>query len=257
MALKVAVVGATGRMGALSCRLIENSDDLELAATLDSKSDLAEILQADVVLDFSIPATSPKVVSFAIEAGKNVLVGTSGWGAKEIEAVRKEVESSQGVGVLIVPNFSIGSVLATRFATTAAKYLRDFEIVETHASTKLDSPSGTAIRTAEQMASARGAQNNPGTVPASKPQEQRARGQLVEGVPVHSIRYPNANAKQQVILAGEGEVLRIEHEAVSLTAYEAGILASLRYLPKVTGVQVGLDVVLGLAPLLSEGFLTK
>src|SRR5690606_16042121 len=117
-----------------------------------------------------------------------------------------------------------GSVLATRFATMAARYFDSMEIVEAHAATKIDSPSGTATRAAELMAGARG---DRGLVD-SPHTDQRARGQEVAGIPVHSIRLQGVVAKQDVLFGGRGEVLTISHETLSPAAYEAGILLALR-----------------------------
>lgn len=242
MTVRVAVVGATGRMGTLVSRLVEESEGFELTAGVDSKGELSAMLDADVVVDFSVPAVSPAVVDFAIEHGLNVLVGTSGWTSERIAAVEAKVGADPAVGVMIVPNFSLGSVLATRFATTAARFFDSIEIVESHGASKIDSPSGTAIRTAELMAAAR----TDGALVAAPHADQRARGELVAGVPVHSIRLQGVVATQEVLLGGTGEVLTIRHETFAPTAYEAGIALALRALPTARGVTVGLDSLLGL-----------
>lgn len=244
MTTRVAVVGATGRMGTLISRLIDESDDFELAAKLSSKDPLSEMLDADVVVDVSAPAVSPTVVEFAIANGLNILVGTSGWTSDAIYGVSTRVASASNVGVIFVPNFSLGSVLATRFAVTAARFFESIEIVEAHGGSKIDSPSGTALRTAELMSSER-ARAEQGLV-AAPHTDQRARGQLVAGIPVHSIRLQGVVAQQDVLLGGEGEVLTISHETLSQTAYEKGIMLALRSLPTALGVVVGLDAFLGL-----------
>lgn len=248
MTIRVAVVGATGRMGTLVSRLIDASDDFELAAGIGSKGDLADILDADAVVDVSVPAASPGVVDFAVEHGLDVLVGTSGWTSERIAAVAAKVAAKSaagsGVGVIIVPNFSLGSVLATRFAATAARFFDSIEVVEAHGPSKIDSPSGTAIRTAEFMASERTAARR-GLV-AAPHSDQRARGELVAGIPVHSIRLQGVVAKQDVLFGGTGEVLTLSHETLSPAAYEAGILLALSALPEARGVTVGLDALLEL-----------
>ncbi|GAA3743334.1 4-hydroxy-tetrahydrodipicolinate reductase [Leifsonia bigeumensis] len=247
MTIRVAVVGATGRMGALVSRIIEESDDFELAAGIGSKGELADILDADAVVDVSLPAASPRVVDFAVEHGLDVLVGTSGWTSERIAAVEAKVAAKAAagseVGVIIVPNFSLGSVLATRFAATAARFFDSIEVIEAHGSSKIDSPSGTAIRTAELMAAERTAAGQ-GLV-AAPHTDQRARGEQVAGIPVHSIRLQGVVAKQDVLFGGTGEVLTLSHETLSPAAYEAGILLALRALPTASGVTVGLDSLLG------------
>lgn len=242
MTVQVAVTGATGRMGSLVSRLIDETDDFELAARLSSASELSGLLDADVVVDVSVPAASPAIVDFALDNDLSVLVGTSGWTSERIAAVEAKVASHPNVGVLFVPNFSLGSVLATRLAAVASRHYDSIEIVEAHGAGKIDSPSGTAVRTAEIMATARG-----GRGPVAAPHaDQRARGELVAGVPVHSIRMEGVVATQEVKFGGPGEVLTIRHDTYSQAAYEAGILLALRALPELTGVMVGLDSLLGL-----------
>ncbi|MDO9590980.1 MAG: 4-hydroxy-tetrahydrodipicolinate reductase, partial [Microcella sp.] len=79
MVIRVAVVGSSGRLGSIACALIERQNDLSLVAQLDSRSDLGEMLGADVVLDVTTPGVSPTIVDHAVRNGLKVLVGTSGW----------------------------------------------------------------------------------------------------------------------------------------------------------------------------------
>jgi 4-hydroxy-tetrahydrodipicolinate reductase len=242
MTTRVAVIGATGRMGGLVTRLIEASDDFELAASIDSRGELSDMLDADVAVDVTVPAASPLVVDFALAHGMSVLVGTSGWTGERIAMLDKKITGNLSVGVIIIPNFSLGSVLATTFATMAGRFYDSIEIVESHGATKIDSPSGTAIRTAELVAAARG-ERGPVNAPHT---DQRARGQQVSGIPVHSLRLHGIVAKQDVLLGGSGEVLTISHETLSPTAYEAGIMLALRALRTARGVTVGLDKLIDL-----------
>jgi len=241
--IKVAVAGATGKMGQLAIRLIEAADDLELHSALGSGSSLDDMLGADVALDVTHPAASPAIVEFAAGAGIPIVVGTSGWSRDRIAEITTFVRGHDDAGaVLFVPNFSIGSVLATAFAALAAPYFDSIEIVEAHHAGKVDSPSGTAVRTAELIGEARGAAG-----PVSAPHaDQRARGQLVSGVPVHSLRMAGTLAEQRVVMGGDGETLTFTHSTLSPSSYEAGILLALRRAPEASGVSVGLDVLLGL-----------
>ena len=232
---RVAVVGATGRMGQLVARLVEQTPGFELVASLDSKGELSDMLGADVAFDVTLPQVSPKVVEFAVAHGINAVVGTSGWSGERIESLRRAIDGNLAVGVLIVPNFSIGSVLATSFAALAARYFDSIEIVEAHSASKVDSPSGTAVRTAELIGAARSELGPVGAPHA----DQRARGQQVGSVPVHSLRMQGVLAKQDVHFGGVGEVLTLTHETISPAAYEAGILVALRAARDARGVPVG------------------
>jgi 4-hydroxy-tetrahydrodipicolinate reductase len=242
MVIRVAVVGASGRLGSLACTLIEQQSDLALVARLDSRSDLGEMLGADVVLDVTAPGVSPTVVDHAVRAGLKVLVGTSGWSEERLRTLRGLVAQHPDAGVIVIPNFALGSVVATHLAAIAARFFESIEIVEAHHAAKVDSPSGTAVRTAELIGHAR-ADLGPVVAPHT---DQRARGQQVASVPIHSLRLQGVVARQEVHLGGTGEVVTITHETLSPSSYEAGILLGLRAAVETTGLVVGLDSLLGL-----------
>jgi len=244
MTTSVAVVGATGKLGQLVTRIVREEDDFELVAALDSKADLSRVLGVDIVVDVTLPAASQGIVDYAVENGINVVVGTSGWTSQRIASLENRVAARGDVGVIIIPNFSLGSVLATTLSTIAARLFESIEIVETHSSSKVDSPSGTAVRTAELMGAARGALG-----PVAAPHtDQRARGQQVSSIPVHSLRLQGVLARQDVIFGGTGETLTISHETISSSSYEAGILVALRAAREARGVTVGLDKLIELGP---------
>ncbi|GAA2174617.1 4-hydroxy-tetrahydrodipicolinate reductase [Agrococcus versicolor] len=229
---RVGVLGASGRLGAAAVAAIAEADDLE-AVPLDARGDL-DLSGVDVVLDATILAASERIVDAAVAQGVAIVVGTSGWSAARVAALRDR----GATGVRIVPNFSIGSVVGTHLATIAARHLGAVEIVETHHAGKVDAPSGTAVRTAEAIAAVR-------AVDAPTP-DAPGRGTLVAGIPVHALRLPGASARQEVVLGGTGETLTIRHDALGHDAYAAGILLALRA-DRPTGVVVGLDDLLGLA----------
>lgn len=241
MSISVAVVGATGKLGSQLCSLIEASDDFVLAAQLSSKSDLAEMLPADIVADVSLPSVSRSVIEYAVTHGKNILVGTSGWSTERIASLDSLFAQHPDVGALFVPNFSLGATVSAHVASILATYFDSIEIVETHATTKVDSPSGTAVAAAERISLARG-----GDILAPHV-EQRARGELVAGVPVHSLRMAGVLAKQDIVFGGLGETVTVSHVTSSNESYAAGLMASLRATVNLRGVMVGLDHVIKLA----------
>lgn len=237
MTTRVAIIGATGRMGTLIDELIAELDDFEVVARLRSTDPLDGMIGADIAVDVTVPAVSQSVVEFAVEHRIPTLVGTSGWSSERIKSITQRVAATEGLGVIIIPNFSIGSVLATSFAATAARYFQSIEIVETHHASKVDSPSGTAVRTAELIGQAR-LELGPVIAPHA---DQRARGQQVSSVPIHSLRMEGVVAQQDVIFGGTGETLTISHQTLSPTSYRAGITLALRALLTTDGVVVGLD----------------
>ena len=153
--IHVSILGATGRMGALAKQVIDADSNLKLHSALDSSSPMEQMLGADVVLDFTNPAVSESLVLFAIESGLRTVVGTSGWSQQKLAVLEKALTANPESSVVVVPNFSVGSMLAQRFAAMSAKYFDSIEIMEAHHEQKVDSPSGTAIRTAELIADAR------------------------------------------------------------------------------------------------------
>jgi 4-hydroxy-tetrahydrodipicolinate reductase len=229
-------------MGALAQRLIAEADDLELHAALGSADPLSDIDGADVVFDVTVPAVSPDVVAAALDRGIPVLVGTSGWTSDRIAALQRRVGDDAQPGVVIVPNFSVASALATAFSAMAAPWFDSIEIVESHHAGKVDSPSGTAIRTAELIGRAR-AEVGPVSAPHA---DQRARGQQVASVPIHSLRHAGVSARQEVVFGGVGETLRVTHDTLTDDSYAAGILLGLRAVRDARGVVVGLDRLLDL-----------
>lgn len=238
----VAVAGASGRLGSFVCSVIEAHPGFELVARLGSGSDPAEGSGADVLFDVTHPEVSPGIVRRAVEGGQRVIVGTSGWSAERLAEIQSLVDDHAGASVLVVPNFSLGSVLGTMLATIAASHFDSIEIIEAHHPGKIDSPSGTAVRTAELIAEARGEREL--QAPFS---EQPARGQLVAGVPVHSLRMQGVIARQDVRFGGEGEELTITHVTHSADSYRAGIKAALEASSDISGLVVGLEHVLGIA----------
>ena len=236
--ISVAILGASGRMGALTRELVDVDPNLKLHVAMGSKSNPEQMLGADVVVDFTLPASSEGLVRFAVANDLKILVGTSGWSESKLTGVKSQLDSHPKAGVLVVPNFSIGSMLLQRFAAEAAKHFGSVEIIEAHHAGKVDSPSGTAIATAEKISESRkGAPLIPGV-------GQPARGEIFAGVPIHSLRQPGVSAKQDVIFGGTAEQLTLSHEVSSSQAYSLGILRSIEFIANNTGLHVGLDSVL-------------
>ncbi len=231
MAQTVSVVG-TGRMGSLALDIIEQTEGLSLHSALNSKSDLAEMDGASIVTDFTRFDVSQTVASRAIDNGQHLIIGTSGWTGQAMEDIQSQDLTS---AVLFVPNFSVGSMLLQMFSASAAKFFDSVEIVEAHHPNKIDSPSGTAVRTAELMAQARGEEfHSPNT-------DQQARGEVVAGIPIHSIRMAGVSANQEVNLANDFESLKLVHNTNSHQAYAKGMQLAMLAVSGMQGVNVGLS----------------
>jgi len=241
--IKVAVIGAQGRMGAEVCRAVEAADDLELVAALDEGYDHAQLSGAQVAVDFTTPNVVMGNVKAALDAGLHVVVGTTGFDDAKLAQVREWLTAHPDLGVLVAPNFGIGAVLMMRFAATAAPYFDSVEIVELHHPNKVDAPSGTARRTAEMIATARGDRPSPDATTESL---EGARGSDVHGVRVHAVRLAGLVAHQEVLLGGHGETLTLRHDSLSRESFMPGVLLGVRWVVDHPGLTVGIEKPLGL-----------
>lgn len=239
--LRVAVIGANGRMGQAATAAIDAATDLELVATLRRGDSLETLLAAgtQIVVELTVPDSSETNVRFAVEHGLHAIVGTTGWDAARQAALEDLLNLHPGVGVLIAPNFALGSVLASRFAAQAAKYFDSVEIIELHHPHKVDAPSGTAIRTAQLIAEARS--SLPAAPDATETALDGARGASVHGVPVHSVRLAGLTAHQEVLLGSTGEQLTFRHDSFGQDSFMPGILLGIRQVAQHPGLSYGLD----------------
>jgi 4-hydroxy-tetrahydrodipicolinate reductase len=200
--VRVALNGRSGKVGSVLGPALEAAGH-----------QLVDLGEAEAMVDFTAPEAVVENVTQAIEAGVPCVVGTTGWDPDEVDARARE----RGLSVLYAPNFAIGAVLMMRLAEDAARYLPRAEIVELHAETKKDAPSGTAKATAER----------------------------VGGAEIHSVRLPGLVAHQEVLLGGEGQLLTIRHDAFSRDAYIPGVLLALERISTLPpGVTVGLEAIL-------------
>ena len=245
---RVAVLGAKGRMGSESVRALNDADGIEVVAQVDVDDPLDLLVEsgAEVALDFTQPAAALDNVTWCVEHGVNVVVGTSGFDDAKIDRVRALLGEAPSVGVLIVPNFSIGAVLMMRFAATAAPYFESIEVIELHHPNKIDAPSGTATRTAEMIAAARAEAGSPPLPDATTTDPEGARGAKVAGIPVHAVRARGFTASQEVLFGGEGETFSIRHDSIDRASFMPGVVAAVRAVSGRPGVTVGLETVLGL-----------
>lgn len=244
--IAVGVLGARGKMGSAACDAIDASEDLDLVARVDVDDDVSALDVADVAVDFTSPSAVMDNLTWCIHHGVSAVVGTSGFTAQKLASVERLLTDAPQVGVLVVPNFSIGAVLMMRFAAEAARFFESVEIVEMHHPTKLDAPSGTARRTAEMVAAARSEAKRPAMPDATVDSLDGARGATIDGIAVHSVRARGLVAHQEVLLGAAGETLVIRHDSLDRASFMPGVLAAVRAMPGRRGLHVGLDSVLGL-----------
>lgn len=241
--LAVAVLGAHGRMGAEAVKAVEAAPDLKLVAALGRNDPLDTLVDAGarVVVDLSVPESTEANVRFAVEHGMHAVVGTTGWDTGRLAGLKALLATQPGVGVLIAPNFALGSVLATAFAAKASKYFESVEVIELHHPDKVDAPSGTAVRTAQLIAAERAAAGVAASPDATTTGRAGARGCDVDGVRVHSVRLRGLVAHQEVLLGGPGEQLTLRHDSFDRASFMPGVLLGVRNVSAKPGLTVGLD----------------
>jgi len=164
-----------------------------------------------------------RTIPAAIEASIAPVVGTTGFQPGETETWAAMCRK-RGLGGAFIANYAVGIMLLMRFAEEAHRFFPDVEIIEMHHKTKLDAPSGTALRTKARL--------------------ERGRGDLAAPeVPVHSVRLPGLVAHQEVIFGGLGETLTIRHDAPTREAYVPGVLMTCRWVLREKRVAFDLEEV--------------
>ncbi len=242
---RVVVSGGAGQMGRLVAAAVDAAQDLELAGRYDPKGTDGTIAHrsglagAELVVEFCTPDAVMDNLDAWYGLGLHAVVGTSGFTEERIDAVRK-LYGDGPPNCLIVPNFSVGAVLAMRFAEQAAQHFDAAEIIELHHDHKADAPSGTAIATAGRI----GAAGRQERAKESNELVTGARGGFVDEVPIHSVRLPGLLAHQEVLLGRPGETLSIRHDTTDRAAFLPGVLLAIRKVTDLPGVTVGLDQVL-------------
>ena len=248
--IKVAVSGCAGRMGTAVVSAVNAAEDMELACGIDpnAKGDLdipvyATIADAlankefDVLVDFTQPNVVEGNLREALPAGVDCVVGTTGLSNEKLEELAALAPA--GTCLFYAPNFTTGAVLMMQFAKAAAPFFPEAEVIELHHCNKKDAPSGTAVRTAEIIA--RGFESAAPGKETEMPGMEGARGALVDGVPVHSVRSMGFVASQEVVFGSLGQTLTIRHDSWDRQSYMPGVLLGIRSVGEREGLVVGLE----------------
>jgi 4-hydroxy-tetrahydrodipicolinate reductase len=218
---------------------VVEAPDMDLVAAVGGREWLFSLADADsqVVVDFSHPDVVMEHIRFCLDNNINVVAGTSGFDQERLDTITDWLQAKPELGVIVVPNFAIGAVLAARFAREAARFFESVEIIELHHAGKADAPSGTAAATARAIAAAR-EQAGLGPGPDATTIEQPgARGA--------SVRLPGLVAHQEVILGTAGETLTIRHDSLDRVSFMPGVLTAIRSVPGRPGLTLGLEQLLG------------
>ena len=244
--MRVAVLGAKGKVGATMVQAVRAADDLTLSAEVDAGDPLSLLTdnRTEVVIEFTQPDVVMDNLRFLIENDIHTVVGTTGFTDERLAQVESWLSAHPGVAVLIAPNFAIGAVLSMHFAQQAAPYFESVEVIELHHPQKADAPSGTATRTARLIAQAR--KDLPPNPDATSTGLTGARGADVDGIPVHSVRLAGLVAHQEVLFGTQGETLTIRHDSLDRTSFVPGVLLAVRRVRERPGLTVGIEPLLDL-----------
>ncbi|WP_028307309.1 4-hydroxy-tetrahydrodipicolinate reductase [Desulfitibacter alkalitolerans] len=251
----VLVVGGFGKMGKEVVNMVQNSGDLELVSIVDTAHNCDYSLPSNifvghdlkaaikeskpqVVVDFTHPGIVLDNTLIALKERAAVVVGTTGLKPEALDQIHVSAEE-KGIGVVVAPNFALGAVLMMEISKQIAKHFSEVEIIEMHNPKKADSPSGTALKTAEGIA--RNLKSTP-VIYDSSP----ARGEIINNIPIHSVRLTGLIAHQQVIFGAQGQTLTIKHDSYDRTSFMPGVALAIKKVMKCKGLIYGLENLLEL-----------
>lgn len=230
--IRILFAGATGKTGSAVARFLCSEQDLELVGAVgyraagrslgsllgipsldivvsnDLETSLKE-LRPDVLVDFTTPRVGGRNALLALRYGVRPVVGTTGISDEELDKIQAACKET-GLGAVICANFSFGALLLMRFAAEAMRFFRSVEVIEKHHQTKLDAPSGTALRIAKTLVQ-HGADPEP---------------------PIHSVRLPGFVAHHEVIFGGNSETLTLRHDTLGRDSFGPGVALSVREVMK-------------------------
>jgi 4-hydroxy-tetrahydrodipicolinate reductase len=251
-------------MGRTVCAAVAAEPTLELAAAVDpyhAGIDLQQLgvpdtglqvagspralveAHATVAVDFTVLEAARKNLDWCADHGVHAVVGTTGFSPADLAALSDRFDNSEANAV-IAPNFSIGAVLMMRFAELAAPLFDSAEVIEFHHDEKRDAPSGTAMLTAERMATASADWSKD---PTEHEVVSGARGgEGPAGIRVHSVRLRGLVAHQEVLLGTTGQTLTIRHDSFDRSSFMPGVVLAVRAVADRPGLTIGLDSLLGL-----------
>ncbi len=262
-----AIVSGTGEMGRLVLETLEAEPGVEVVGVLeplvgaapareyrsgsgasypvhDDPGALFSETRPDLVVDFTNARATPRLIGAVLGQGVRPVIGTSGVPAAEVERLRDGL-SERRLGGVIAANFAVGAVVQMHLARVAARFFDAAEVIELHHDRKADSPSGTALATAAGMREERGSDfGHPDPELEHLP---GARGAVLGGIGIHSVRLPGLVAHQEVILGGRGQTLSLRHDTLGRESFMPGVVLAVRAVMDLEGLVEGLDSLIGLS----------
>ncbi|WXL26925.1 4-hydroxy-tetrahydrodipicolinate reductase [Ectopseudomonas mendocina] len=264
---RIAVMGAAGRMGKTLIEAVQLADSASLTAAIDRAdsslvgADVGELVaqgkmgvhlsgdlnavldQFDVLIDFTHPSVTLKNLEICRQAGKAMVIGTTGFTPQEKELL---AEAGKQIPIVFAANFSVGVNLCLKLLDTAARVLGDdvdIEIIEAHHRHKVDAPSGTALRMGEVVANALGRDLQKVAVYG---REGQTGARERETIGFATVRAGDVVGDHTVLFAAEGERVEITHKASSRMTFAKGAVRAALWLQSREAGLYDMQDVLGL-----------
>lgn len=264
---RIAVMGAAGRMGKTLIEAVQQADGVSLTAAIDRadssligadagelaalgkigvrlSGSLSEVLDRfDVLIDFTHPSVTLKNLEICRQAGKAMVIGTTGFSVEEKQLL---ADAGRQIPIVFAANFSVGVNLCLKLLDTAARVLGDevdIEIIEAHHRHKVDAPSGTALRMGEVVASALGRDLQKVAVYG---REGQTGARDRETIGFATVRAGDVVGDHTVLFAADGERVEITHKASSRMTFAKGAVRSAAWLQGRASALYDMQDVLGL-----------
>ncbi|MEP7296695.1 MAG: 4-hydroxy-tetrahydrodipicolinate reductase [Burkholderiales bacterium] len=242
--IRIAVAGASGRMGQMLIAAVGEADDLTLSGQLDVGLDTrAGLTNAQVLIDFTRPDGTLAHLAACRELGVAAVIGTTGFS----DAQKAEIAAhARHIAIMMAPNMSVGVNVVFKLLDMAARALNegyDIEIIEAHHRHKVDAPSGTALKMGEVVAAALGRDLKDCAVYA---REGVTGERDPSSIGFATVRGGDIVGDHTVMFAGTGERIEITHRSNSRAGYAQGSLRAARFLAGRTSGLFGMNDVLGL-----------
>jgi len=226
--IRIAVVGASGRMGQTIIESIGQNDKTSLGVSLDKGDNLNAVLdQFDVLIDFTRPEATLEYLAICEQANKPIVIGTTGFDDTGLLAIEN---AAKNIPVVFAPNMSVGVNLSLKLLDMAARVIgeeSDIEIVEAHHRHKVDAPSGTALKMGEVVANALGRDLSTCAVYGREGIEEPRDRQTIG---FSTIRGGDVVGEHTVSFFMEGERVEITHKASSRMTFANGAVRAASWL---------------------------
>jgi 4-hydroxy-tetrahydrodipicolinate reductase len=246
-AIKIAVSGASGKMGIEIINLINTTKNLILNTAFDQKDsphigkiiknadnnpikincDFNHQLKDDVFIDFTRPEATLEYVSYCVKHNVSMVIGTTGFNEIQLKKIKS---ASNEIPILVAPNMSFGVNATMKLLEYATKIFgkdHDIEIIEAHHKDKVDSPSGTAIKMGEIIANTINKDRSDiFTFNRTSKEKKRVDGEIG----FSCIRAGKIIGDHTVLFASDSEILKIEHSALNRSTFASGAIKAAEFI---------------------------